>query len=58
MNMPVKCSYDGEPTQTATRGVLEALSTGPSASLIQELRLIARGPAIRGDQDFIVLALH
>src|SRR5262249_49629556 len=29
-----------------------------SASLTQELRLIARGPAIGGKQDFIVLALH
>jgi len=29
MNVPVKGAYGGEPTQTATRGELEALVTGP-----------------------------
>src|SRR5262249_20686148 len=60
MNVPVKGAYGGEPTQTATRGELEAPRdrAAGSASLTQELRLIARGPAIGGKQDFIVLALH
>src|SRR6516162_5121569 len=32
--------------------------TAGSASFAEELRLIARGAAIGGDQDFVVLALH